>query len=114
MQEKYIIARNLRNNTTEQEQKLWYYLRRRNINNCLFRRQYPIGPYIVDFICRKKMLIIEIDGGQHNEEDQKIYDKERTIFLEKRGFKVLRFWNNDIDNNINAVLENIQRELDRV
>ena len=112
MNRKYIIARKLRNNMTEQEKKLWYYLRKRFINNHSFRRQYPIGNYIVDFICRKKNLIIEIDGGQHNKEDIKFYDLERTKYLESKGYKNLRFWNNDIDTNIEGVLNEIISNLD--
>ena len=111
MDKKYIIARKLRNNMTEQEKKLWYYLRKRFINNCSFRRQYPIGNYIVDFICRKKNLIVEIDGGQHNDEDIKMYDTERTNYLETKGYKVLRFWNNDVDNNLEGVLNEIMKNL---
>jgi len=112
MDEKYIRARKLRNNMTEQEKKLWYYLRKRLINSCRFRRQYPIGNYVVDFVCREKNLIIELDGGQHNEEQAIIYDKERTDYLESRGFRVIRFWNNDIDKNIEAVLCEIVKYLD--
>ena len=112
MQEKYVRARKLRNNMTEQEKKLQYYLRKRLINNCRFRRQYPIGNYVVDFVCREKNLIIELDGGQHNEEQAIIYDKERTDYLESRGFRVIRFWNNDIDTNIEAVLGEIVKYLD--
>ena len=111
MDNKYTIARKLRKNMTEQEKKLWYYLRKRFLNNCRFRRQYPIGIYVVDFICRAKNLIIEIDGGQHNEPDTKVYDKDRTSYLESRGFRVLRFWNNEIDNNIESVLETIMTNL---
>ena len=107
MDEKYIRARELRNNMTEHEKKLWFYLRKRFINNCRFRRQYPIGNYVVDFICREKNLIIELDGGQHNEVQSLIYDRERTDFLESKGFKVIRFWNNDIDTNIEMVLNEI-------
>ena len=109
---KYQIARKLRNNMTEQEKKLWYYLRKRCLNNNRFRRQYPIGNYIVDFICREKSLIIEIDGGQHSESNIKDYDKTRTLFLESKGYKVIRFWNNEIDKNIDAVLEKILEYID--
>ena len=70
-----------------------------------FRRQQPIGNYIVDFVCRNKWLIIEIDGGQHNEIETIKYDEKRTKYLEEQGFTVLRFWNNDIDNNIEGVFE---------
>ena len=112
MQEKYIRARKLRNNMTEQEKKLWYYLRKRFINNCRFRRQYPIGNYIVDFICREKNLIIELDGGQHNQEHSIIYDNERTKYLESKGYRVIRFWNNDVDTSIETVLNQIIKYLD--
>ena len=108
---KYQIARRLRKNMTSQEKKLWYYLRKRFLNNCRFRRQYPIGSYIVDFICREKSLIIEIDGGQHNESSIKGYDRARTLYLESKGYKVIRFWNNEIDDNIDAVLEKIFEHL---
>ncbi len=111
MDEKYKRARELRINMTKQEKRLWYYLRQRYINNCRFRRQYPIGNYIVDFVCREKKLIIEIDGGQHNEEDAIMYDKERTKYLESRGFRVVRFWNTDIDTNIESVLNEILKYL---
>ena len=104
-------ARYLRNNMTPQERKLWQILRKRSIYNYKFRRQYPIGNYIVDFICHEKNLIIEVDGGQHNTVSEKYYDTERTKFLESKGFKVLRFWNNDIDNNIEGVYQLIIRFL---
>ena len=89
-------SRVLRKNMTPQERKIWSFLRKRSINNLKFRRQYPIENYIVDFICHEKMLIIEIDGGQHNQEKNKKYDINRTKFLESKGFKVIRFWNNEI------------------
>ena len=101
-------ARELRKNSTEQELKIWKLLRNRQLSNYKFRRQYPIGPYIVDFICREKRLIIELDGGQHNENRNIMYDTERTKYLELRGYKVIRFWNNDIDNNIEGVYKSIQ------
>ena len=112
MDEKYIKARELRKNMTKQEKKLWYYLRKRFLNRSRFRRQYPIGNYIVDFISREKKLIIEIDGGQHNEPENICYDKSRTEFLNNLGYKVIRFWNNDIDTNIETVLNEIIKYLD--
>ena len=105
-------ARELRKNMTTQERKLWSILRKKSLNNLKFRRQYPIGDYIVDFICHEKNLIIEVDGGQHNETKNKIYDKIRTRFLESKGFKVIRFWNNEIDENIEGVYFEILRVLD--
>ena len=106
------LARNLRKNMTKQERALWKLLRNSNLNNCKFRRQYPLGNYIVDFVCLEKFLIIEIDEGQHNQDENIKYDNERTKYLENRGFKVLRFWNNDIDLNINGVYEEILKFLE--
>ena len=103
--------RELRNNMTIQERKLWQVLRKRNINNCRFRRQYPIGNYIADFVCRKKKLVIEIDGGQHNEPETIKYDEDRTRYIESKGYKVIRFWNNDIDNNLDGVYLEILKVL---
>ena len=107
----YENARNLRKNMTKQERILWTFLRKKNINNLKFRRQYPIGNYIVDFICNEKKLIIEIDGGQHNENKNITYDQERTKYLESKGYKVIRFWNNDIDNNIEEVYLDILKHM---
>lgn len=111
MNNKTIKARNLRKNMTEQERKLWQFLRKKSIDGLKFRRQYPIGNYIVDFICNEKKLIIEVDGGQHNEAQNIAYDKERTEFLENKGYKVIRFWNSDIDNNIEGVYQEILKNL---
>lgn len=111
MNNKTIKARNLRKNMTEQERKLWQFLRKKSIDGLKFRRQYPIGNYIVDFICNEKKLIIEVDGGQHNEAQNIAYDKERTEFLENKGYKIIRFWNSDIDNNIEGVYQEILKYL---
>lgn len=100
-------ARYLRKNMTPQERKLWNTIRNNQINNLKFKRQHPIGEYIVDFICIEKRLILEIDGGQHNYKKNIIYDNERTKYLNSRGFQVLRFWNNDIDNNLEGIIEKI-------
>ena len=88
---------------TKQELKLWQYLRKRAIQNSRFRRQYPIGNYIVDFVCKEKRLVIEIDGGQHNEPEKIKYDIERSAYIQSQGYRILRFWNNDIDSNIEGV-----------
>ena len=104
-------ARSLRKNMTKQERILWHFLRKKSINGLKFRRQYPIGSYIVDFICNEKKLIIEIDGGQHNEDKNLIYDQERTKYLETKGYKVIRFWNHDIENNIEGVYREILKYL---
>ena len=97
----------LRKNMTDAENKLWYYIRKEQINGLKFRRQQPIGPYIADFVCQSLKLVIELDGGQHNEENYQEYDSERTVYLEKAGYKVLRFWNNEIFENIEGVTEKI-------
>lgn len=94
----------LRNKSTPQEIILWKYLRRSNLG-FKFERQHSIGPYIVDFYCPKKKLIIEIDGSQHL--DNKWYDKERTDYLINLGYQVLRFWNDDINRNLIGVLAKI-------
>ena len=104
-------SKELRQNLTDAENILWTVLRRNQINNLHFKRQKPIGKYIVDFICREKHLIIEIDGGQHNQEKNIVYDCERTRFLESYGYKVIRFWNNEIDNNIEGVYKTIMNAL---
>ena len=111
MNEMNILARKLRKNQTQQEAKLWHFLRNNQVFGLKFRRQYPIGNYIVDFICKECKLIIEVDGGQHNNSKEILKDAERTKFLNTKGYKVLRFWNFEIDNNIDgvydAILENI-------
>ena len=85
-------ARELRKNPTDAERKLWIHLQRRQIGGHKFRRQHILGPYIVDFICLEKRLIIEVDGGHHDE--LIAHDARRSHWLESRGFRVIRFWNN--------------------
>jgi very-short-patch-repair endonuclease len=102
-------ARTLRQNQTEAEKKLWSVLRRRALDGHYFRRQRPIGPYFVDFVCAKKKLIIELDGGQHA--IQVAADARRTAFLEKQGYRVLRFWNNDVLTNLEGCLTVLQAVL---
>ena len=87
-------ARNLRKNQTDVEKLLWSHLRNRHLDGYKFRRQFPIGRYIVDFVCNSKDLVVEVDGGQHAELTTK--DEVRTEFLNKEGYKVVRFWNNDV------------------
>ena len=100
-------ARKLRNNLTEAEKYLWYVLRLKDLG-VKFRRQAVIGRYIVDFVCYERRLIVEVDGGQHADSE---YDKERDEWLRGQGFKILRFWNNDILENREGVLENIIEHL---
>jgi len=102
-------VRKLRNNPTDAERALWRQLRLRHFGGHKFRRQQPLGPYIVDFVCLEKRLIIEVDGGQHNE--QIGYDAKRSAWLEAQGFRVLRFWNHEVLQQIEAVKETIARAL---
>ena len=105
-------ARYLRKNMTSQERKVWDVIRNRQFYGYRFLRQYVIGVYIVDFICREKKLIIEIDGGQHNEPKNLEYDKQRSLYLESKGYRIIRFWNNEIDNNLTGVYQQLQKEFD--
>ncbi len=97
-----VIAKNLRKRQTDAEKILWYQLRDRHFENLKFRRQYPIKNYIVDFICIDKMLIIEIDGGQHADNKKDIL---RDNVLKLEGYTILRFWNNDVLKNMDGVLQ---------
>ena len=99
-------SKDLRNNPTIAENKLWYFLKNRQIENCKFRRQQPIGDYIADFTCLEKKIIVEIDGGQHFENKE---DDIRDQWLTSQGYRVLRFWNNDVIQNIESVLEIIRK-----
>ncbi len=104
------IARNLRQRFTEAEKLLWRYLRGRQLEGFKFRRQQPIGSYIVDFVCFEKGLVIEVDGGQHAIEVEK--DSERDKWLKGQKLEVLRFWNNEVVNDVEAVLNKIRAMLD--
>ena len=90
------LSRQLRKNPTDAERLLWQCLRLKQMKGFKFRRQHPIGKYIVDFICLEARLIIELDGGQHNEADQIDKDAERTTWLEAQGLRILRFWNDEV------------------
>ncbi len=98
-------ARDLRKNLTDAERRLWQKLKRRQIATAKFRRQQPIGPYIVDFVCFEHRVIVEVDGGQHAE--QVAYDEQRSGWLEAQGYRVFRFWNNDVLANTEAVAQSI-------
>lgn len=99
------LAKNLRKRQTDTEKLLWNHLRAKQIEGLKFRRQQPIGRHIVDFVCLEKKILIEVDGGQHAEETR---DKQRDNWLSKEGFKVLRFWNNEVLQNLEGVLEVIR------
>jgi very-short-patch-repair endonuclease len=100
-------ARTLRHDSTEAEIKLWRHLRDRQLGGFKFRRQHPFPPYIADFFCEEKSLIVEIDGGQHTPEA----DKARTKALEPQGLTILRFWNNEVLQNTEGVLLTILARL---
>jgi very-short-patch-repair endonuclease len=99
----------LRNNPTEAEKRLWSKLRLKQIDGHRFRRQVPIGRYIVDFVCFDQRLIIEVDGGQHD--SRAIEDDAPTAWLEREGFRGLRFWNNEVLGNIEGVYDIIVAHL---
>jgi very-short-patch-repair endonuclease len=96
------LQRRLRNALTEAEQKLWQRLQGRQLDDCKFRRQHPYFNYILDFVCLERMLVVEVDGGQHGES---MTDATRDAFLVQGGLHVLRFWNNEIMTNIDDVVE---------
>ncbi len=94
---------------TPAERKLWAYLRRDQLRAVNFRRQHCIGPYVADFCSPKAKLIIEVDGGEHMNQIE--HDQERTAFLASKGYRVIRFWNHDVMNNMNAVIAAIMAAL---
>jgi very-short-patch-repair endonuclease len=100
------IAKNLRKTSTFAERLLWRHLRAKQVEGYKFRRQEPIGDYAVDFVCFEKRIIIEVDGSQHQIEKDK--DKKRDKWFKEQGFRVLRFWNNEVLRNIEGVLELIR------
>jgi very-short-patch-repair endonuclease len=102
-------ARNLRRNQTEAEQRLWNALRDRQLDGAKFRRQVPLPPYFGDFVCFERKLVVELDGGQHAERED--YDETRTKTLEQRGYRILRFWNNEVMGNLEGVIETIRTAL---
>jgi very-short-patch-repair endonuclease len=104
-------ARRLRANATDPEARLWRHLRRSALLGSHFRRQVPIGPYVADFACMAVRLIIEVDGSQHGDAVVKAHDDARTQWLEREGYRVIRFWNNDLIENIEGVLETIHAAL---
>jgi len=100
------VVRKLRNQMTEAEKAVWYFLRSKQLSGSKFRRQEPIGNYIVDFVCFSVKLIIEIDGGQHADETLE-QDKIRDEWLSSQGFAILRFWNNEVLQNREGVFDRI-------
>ena len=104
-------ARTLRRDATATEKILWHHLRNRQLSNFKFARQETIGPYIADFVCRAKKLIIEIDGVTHETPDELAHDAARTEFLVGQGYRVIRFRNEDIFGDLGPVLDEIMRNL---
>jgi very-short-patch-repair endonuclease len=105
-------SRQLRNNATEAERKLWHELSARKLAGVRFNRQFPIGQFICDFVSREVRLVIEIDGSQHALAAE--YDARRTRFLQAQGYRVIRFWNNEVLENIEGVLAVIRQVLDNM
>jgi very-short-patch-repair endonuclease len=105
------LARNLRKRMTPQEVKLWVHLRSWRKRGFHFRRQAPRDDFIVDFVCLKHHLIVEVDGGQHNLDAHARRDGMRDNHFARQGFRVLRFWNNEVDRNLNGVLTRIDEAL---
>lgn len=101
------FARKLRQEQTDAENLLWSHLRAYRLGGLQFRRQQPIGPYVVDFFCPEMKLVVELDGGQHQERIS--YDQERDAWHQVEGYTVLRYWNNEVIGNLAGVLENIGR-----
>ena len=99
-----VIARKLRRSQTDAEQLLWSKLRSRQLAGLKFRRQFPLPPYVADFCCEEARLIVEVDGGQHAEAFE---DQARTDFFERRGYRVIRFWNNDVLLNIEGIIDEV-------
>jgi len=102
-------SRRLRRDMTDAERRLWEHLRKHQIEGCKFRRQHPIGRYVLDFVCLEARLVIEVDGRQHGERVKE--DRLRTKWLEAHGFRVVRFWNHEVLNNLEEVKAVIWRAL---
>lgn len=98
----------LRRNMTDAELRMWHHLRGRRLGGFKFKRQWSLGPYVVDFCCIERMIVVEIDGGQHSAER----DSRRTGQLDAMGYRVVRFWNNDVLSNTDGVLASLLTELD--
>jgi len=105
-----LLAKKLRKTQTPEEIKLWKYLRSRRFQNYKFRRQFPIDKYIVDFVCLSKRLIIELDGGHQN---QNTNDITRSQYLKSQKFKILRFWNSEINQNFESVLDKVYQAIEQ-
>ncbi|WP_342059031.1 endonuclease domain-containing protein [Aeromonas sp. OTU364] len=105
------FAKRLRAEATLAEQRLWFQLRNRRFEGLKFRRQFPVGPYIVDFICLEQRLVIEVDGSQHSQPEGQQQDDARTAYLNGEGFRVIRVWNNEVLGRMDGVLAFIRLSL---
>jgi len=105
------LARRFRQSQTDAEKALWARLKNKQLESVKFRRQQPLGLYIVDFVSFERKIIVEVDGGQHNEREGKKRDKKRAAWLKENGYQVLRFWNNEVLMNMEGVLEKIEEAL---
>ena len=103
------FARKLRKDQTKAEALFWHEVRNRLFYDLKFKRQVPIGRYIVDFCCEAEMLVVELDGDQHATDENREYDVQRSVYLEDQGYRVLRYWNNEIFENIEGVFAYIER-----
>ena len=100
-------ARDLRKSDTEAERRLWEAIRNRRLAGFKFVRQLPVGPYVADFACRERKLIVEVDGATHGSETERRRDERRSTFLQVEGFRVMRCWNDDVFTNLEGVLDGI-------
>ena len=100
-------SRALRQTMTEAERLLWWALRRRQLDGARFRRQHPLGSYVVDFVCLERTLVVEVDGGQHAEPEQQSHDERQTQWLGGEGYAVMRVWNRDVFTNLDGVCSTI-------
>ena len=104
-------SRELRQTMTDAETILWSKLQRNQLHGHRFQRQHPIGPYFADFACRRAKLVIELDGATHSTLEERAYDAQRDAFIRSKGWNVVRFWNADVYENLNGVLESILERL---
>ncbi len=104
-------AKQLRKNSIDSERALWRVLRSRQLGGHKFRRQQPLGPFIVDFVCLEARLVVEVDGGQHNHEGTVVYDAKRTAWLQNQKFRVLRFWDHEVLKQLDSVCDAIEKAL---
>ena len=105
-------ARALRKTMSDAERLLWSRLRMRQLGGHRFRRQHPLGPYVADFVCLERRLVVEVDGAQHAEPEQMRHDAVRTRWLEVEGFRVVRAWTSEVFKNLDGVLDTILHELE--